>query len=181
MKKILLAAALLSVTSGSFAASPSELAIQADQARIADARVQLAAAEKRLAADKAVQAKQYAAENANTDVDDLLGDLQSGSGKPAAKPVSNGATSADISGYVSQVRSTLAIHLTNWKTFAGKQCNIRVQVASDGTLQRHDVESGDAEFCDSIQQTLTSMGKFPRPPSEAIRNLMSSITLNFKP
>lgn len=181
MKKTLIALCLLAITGSSFAAASSELAVQADQARIADLKVQykaqLAAAQKQLAADKAAEAKQHA----NVTVDDLLGDLSTGSNKPDAKPVSNGASTVDITSYVSQVRGTLANHLTNWKTFAGKQCNIRVQVASDGTIQRHDVESGDAEFCDSIQQTLTSMGKFPRPPSEQVRNMMSNITLNFQP
>lgn len=129
----------------------------------------------KIAAEKAAADKKAAASG----VDDLLGDLSTGNNHPkATKPVSNGASGADVSQYASMIRAAIQSHL-NTSEYVGKQCALTLHLNSDGTVKGVDGMEGDDSLCSAATAAIFKT-RFPKPNSEAIYNIFKDAKLNLK-
>lgn len=119
-------------------------------------------------------------------VDDLLGDLSTGNNAPKAPTqhhVSGGASGADVSGYVAQIQNAVNNKVDRTylqENYKGKSCAVQIGIASDGTLQTYSQKEGDQGLCNYVMSALSNISKLPRPPSEAVYQVMKLSVLNFR-
>lgn len=141
-------------------------------------------AELKAAAEKAARAKRQAAEKAaaSAGVDDLLGDLSTGTNTPKQKqPVSSGSSGADISMYTQQVREAIRSKIEGLDSYTGKGCTLHLTMSTDGTVQSVHSEGGDEGLCNAAITGVGNAGRLPKPPSQAIYDIFKDFRIDFKP
>ncbi len=180
------------------AQAAAEAKAQAAAEAKAQAAKEKAAAEakaKAEAAAKAKAAKKAAAEAAkqSDDVGDLLGDLSSGKNAPKSGKTSGGggpagqgnqkkagASGAAIDSYLGQVKGAIQSKFYDADTFAGKTCDVHIELGFDGSLLDIRPGSGDPALCQAAINA-ARMAKIPKPPSQEVWQAVKKATLGFKP
>ncbi|WP_170143345.1 cell envelope integrity protein TolA [Orbus hercynius] len=125
----------------------------------------------------AQEAKQKAQEELQRQqaVNDLLGGLTSSVPK-SQQGVSNG----ELDQFKSQIHNAISNKFINPKLYNGKNCVLKIQLASDGFLINVTAQEGDGALCREAISA-TKLAKFPKPKNDEIYQKVKNLTIDFSP
>ncbi|WP_319938211.1 cell envelope integrity protein TolA [Xenorhabdus littoralis] len=144
-------------------------------------------AEAKAEAKAKAKAKAEAAKQAQS-VDDLLGGLTSNAPKQGGATAAgkgggkkSGPSDSDISSYKGQIRSAIEKQFIDANLYIGRNCELKIKLASDGLLIDIKAVSGDPALCRAALAAAHLVKKMPSPPSKEIYEHFRDFTLDFKP
>lgn len=94
----------------------------------------------------------------------------------------NGASGDEISNYAKVLN--IAIKNTGGSVFnnyKGKTCVVKIHLSRDGSLTGFNINGGATDLCDKLSDVMSSIKKFPAPPSDAVYQIIKDARLEFKP
>lgn len=106
------------------------------------------------------------------DVDDLF------------TPLSGGRPNSSLVGvekeYAAQIQGVIQRNFYDVKSYAGKQCDLRIKLAPDGMLLDVQAVDGDPALCRAAIKAVANTS-FPKPPSQVVYSAFKNFTLDFRP
>ena len=109
---------------------------------------------------------------ADTQVDDLLGDLSSSE--------DHNKLNSEVGSYAGEIKTAIESKFYDHVSFNGMTCYVRVNLAPDGLLLVIRAERGDASLCQAALKA-ASHAHIPAPPNKAIYQVFKNAPLDFKP
>ncbi|URJ28947.1 cell envelope integrity protein TolA [Blochmannia endosymbiont of Camponotus sp. C-046] len=86
----------------------------------------------------------------------------------------------EINTYKCMISESIQKKFYNSSHYTGKQCNLHIQLAPDGTLLSVTAISGDYELCQAAI-IAAKLAKIPKPPNLGIYEIFKNTILNFSP
>ncbi|AAZ40972.1 TolA [Candidatus Blochmanniella pennsylvanica str. BPEN] len=88
--------------------------------------------------------------------------------------------SNEINIYKRMISESIQQKFYNFSYYVGKQCNLRIKLAPDGTLLSVTAISGDYDLCQAAI-IAAKLAKIPKPPNSDIYEIFKNTILNFSP
>lgn len=99
-------------------------------------------------------------------------------------PLSGGRPNSSLVGdekeYATQIRGAIQRNFYYVKSYAGKQCDLRIKLAPDGMPLDVQAVDGDPALCRAAIKAVTNT-TFPKPPSQVVYSAFKNFTLDFRP
>ncbi|WP_420022172.1 cell envelope integrity protein TolA [Candidatus Blochmanniella camponoti] len=86
----------------------------------------------------------------------------------------------EINIYKRMISESIQKKFYNFSHYVGKQCNLRIKLAPDGTLLSVTAISGDYDLCQAAI-IAAKLAKIPKPPNSDIYEIFKNTILNFSP
>ncbi|WP_320411917.1 cell envelope integrity protein TolA [Blochmannia endosymbiont of Camponotus sp.] len=86
----------------------------------------------------------------------------------------------EINIYKRMISESIQQKFYNFSHYVGKQCNLRIKLAPDGTLLSVTAISGDYDLCQAAV-IAAKLAKIPKPPNSDIYEIFKNTILNFSP
>ena len=90
------------------------------------------------------------------------------------------ASGMGVEKYAEQVRYAIQRNFYDANSYAGKQCNLRIQLAPDGMLLDVQAVDGDPALCRAAIKAIANT-TFPKPPSQVVYSVFKNTVLEFRP
>ncbi|WP_392560249.1 cell envelope integrity protein TolA [Orbus mooreae] len=109
------------------------------------------------------------------DLDDILGGLTSSVPKSQ-----QGVSTGELDQFRSQITNAISNKFINPKLYSGKNCVLKIKIASDGLLLKVDAQGGDPTLCREAISA-TNAATFPKPKSDQLYQQVKEMTIDFRP
>nr|WP_320411718.1 cell envelope integrity protein TolA [Blochmannia endosymbiont of Camponotus modoc] len=86
----------------------------------------------------------------------------------------------EINIYKRMIIESIQQKFYNFSHYVGKQCNLRIKLAPDGTLLSVTAISGDYDLCQAAI-IAAKLAKIPKPPNSDVYEIFKNTILNFSP
>ncbi|MBA0034927.1 hypothetical protein HS962_01545 [Pantoea sp. BIGb0393] len=86
----------------------------------------------------------------------------------------------DLNSYIAGINYAITTQLFDVDTFAGKTCDVRLDLDDKGQLTDIHVLTGDIGLCTAAMEAAKN-AQFPEPPSQEIHRLITHPVLHFAP